>query len=125
MNVSLKFGLTSNYRLGISFTLTKNDISVSFNASLGKYYSIASSYSITWTNITRSLSIIFLCPLLSIYASLVFEFSISHLATALIAVACVYAPYLSPIAKSLYSKSSSAVQSIVKGLVYGMKLLLA
>ena len=105
---SVSVGLTKNYKAGVSFNFTKSSIGVSANLGMGAGYSLAFAYSLSWTNITRSLSLVYSAKNDGIYVSLDVEFKINHLATAAVAAACVYWPALSPVLYKLLAKSRTA-----------------
>ena len=105
---SVSAGLTKNYNAGISFNLTKSNIGVSLNLGMGAGYSLAFAYALSWTNITRSMSLVYSATNDGVYVSLDVEFQINHLATAAVAVACAYWPALSPVLYQLIAKSKAA-----------------
>ena len=105
---SVSVGLTKNYKAGVSFNFTKSSIGVSSNLGMGAGYSLAFAYSLSWTNITRSLSLVYSSKNDGVYVSLDVEFKINHLATAAVAAACVYWPALSPALYKLLAKSKTA-----------------
>ena len=101
-------GLTKNYKAGVSFNFTKSSIGISANLGMGAGYSLVFAYSLSWTNITRSMSLVYSSKNDGVYVSLDVEFKINHLATAAVAAACVYWPALSPVLYKLLAKSKSA-----------------
>ena len=105
---SVSAGLTKNYKAGISFNFTKKSIGVSANIGMGSGYSLAFAYTLSWTNITRSMSLVYAAKNDGVFVSFDVEFQINHLATAAVAVACVYWPALSPVLYKLLAKSRTA-----------------
>ena len=105
---SVSVGLTRNYKAGISFNFTKNSIGVSANLGMGAGYSLAFAYALSWTNVTRSMSLVYSAKNDGVYVSFDVEFQINHIATAAVAVACVYWPALSPVLYKLLAKSRTA-----------------
>ena len=87
---------------------TKNSIGVSANLGMGAGYSLAFAYALSWTNITRSISLVYASKNDGVYVSFDVEFQINHLATAAVAAACVYWPALSPVLYQLLAKSKAA-----------------
>ena len=100
--------MTKNYKAGISFNFTKQSIGVSANLGMGAGYSLAFAYSLSWTAITRSMSLVYSAQNDGVYVSLDVEFQINHLATAALAVACAYWPAISPALRALVAKSKTA-----------------
>ncbi len=105
---SVSVGLTKNYKAGVSFNFTKNSIGVSANLGMGAGYSLAFAYALSWTNITRSMSLVYASKNDGVYVSFDVEFQINHIATAAVAVACAYWPALSPVLYKLLAKSRTA-----------------
>ncbi len=108
---SVSVGLTKNYKAGISFNFTKNSLGVSANLGMGAGYSLAFAYALSWTNITRSMSLVYSAYNDGVYVSFDVEFQINHLATAAVAVACAYWSSLAPVLYKLVAKSKTAAVS--------------
>lgn len=106
MEISVSAGLAINYKTGISFNFTKNSIGIAKNDSLGKGYSISYAYTLKWTKIIRSISIVYCSRDVGLFVSLNLEVEISHIVTALVAIASVYMPQFAPILKPLALKSN-------------------
>lgn len=75
---------------------------------MGAGYSLAYSYVLSWSTITRSMSLVYSSKNDGVYVSFDVEFQINHLATAAVAAACIYWPALSPVLYKLLSKSKTA-----------------
>ena len=105
---SVSVGLTKNYKAGVSFNFTKSNIGISANLGMGAGYSLAFAYALSWTNITRSMSLVYSATNDGVYVSLDVELQINHLATAAVAVAAVYWPAISPVLYKLLTKSKTA-----------------
>jgi hypothetical protein len=120
--LSVSVGLTKNYTAGISFNFTKNNIGVSSNLGMGTGYSIAFAYALSWTNVTRSISLIYSATNDGVYVSLDVEFQINHLATAAVAVAAVYWPAIAPVLYQLLAKTPTAAIGAVSLLTPIVKL---
>ncbi len=108
IDLSISIGLAINYNAGISLNYTKDSLGVSLNNSLGNGYSICFAYTLTWTKIIRSISIVFCSENIGLYISLNLEFEINHIVTAALALACVYIPQFTPVLKQLVIKSNSS-----------------
>lgn len=104
---SVSFGMTKNYKAGISFNFTKQSIGVSANLGMGAGYSLAFAYALSWTYVTRSMSLVYSAKNDGVYVSFNVEFQINHLATLAVAAACVYWPALSPVLYKLLAKSKT------------------
>ena len=105
---SVSVGLTRNYKAGISFNFTKKSIGVSTNLGMGAGYSLAFAYALSWTNVTRSMSLVYSAKNDGVYVSLDVDFEINHIVTLAVAAACVYWPALSPVLYKLLTKSKTA-----------------
>ena len=89
---------------------------------MGAGYSLAYAYALSWTNVTRSMSLVYSATNDGVYVSLDVEFRINHLATAAVAVACVYWPSISPVLYQLLAKSKTAAISAISVLAPIVKL---
>lgn len=106
MELSVSVGLAINYKAGIAFNYTRKSIGVATNVGLGKGYSISYAYTLKWNKIIRSMSIVYCATDIGLFSSLNFDFEIRHIATAALAVACVYVPQMAPALSKLVVKSS-------------------
>lgn len=95
MTLSVSLGLTSNYKAWITLNYTRDSIGISSSTGLGKGYSISYSYTLKWNKIIRSVSLVYCAFNYGLFVSLNFGFEIRHIATAALAVACVYTPQFS------------------------------
>ncbi len=111
--IYISVGLTRNYKAGIAFNYSKSSVGVSYNTGLGKGYSIAYSYTLSWTNISRSMSLVYCSTNDGVYASMDVEFKINHLATAAAVAAAVYWPQISPVVTKMLIKSKSAAVTAI------------
>ena len=111
--IYISVGLTRNYKAGIAFNYSKSSVGVSYNTGLGKGYSIAYSYTLSWTNISRSMSLVYCSTNDGVYASMDVEFKINHLATAAAVAAAVYWPQISPVVAKMLIKSKSAAVTAI------------
>ena len=105
LELSISVGLAINYKAGISFNYTKSSIGVSTNVGLGKGYSICYAYKLKWNKIIRSMSIVYCATDIGLFVSLNLDFEIRHIATAALAVACVYVPQFAQVLPKLVLKS--------------------
>ena len=87
LSVSVGFvGLTRNYKAGISFNFTKKSIGGSANLGMVSGYSMAFAYTLSWTNVTRSMSLVYSAKNDGVCVSFDVEFQINHIATAAVAI---------------------------------------
>ncbi len=97
----------------MSFNYSKSSIGVSNNTGLGKGYSIAYSYTLSLTNISRSISLVYSSTNDGVYASMDIEFKINYLATAAAISVAAYWPQLLPIMTKMLIKSRSAAVTAI------------
>lgn len=69
---------------------------------------LAFAYALSWTNVTRSMSLVYSAKNDGVYVSLDVDFEINHIVTLAVAAACVYWPALSPVLYKLLAKSKTA-----------------
>lgn len=116
MTLSVSLGLTSNYKAGITLNYTRDSIGISSSTGLGKGYSISYSYTLKWNKIIRSVSLVYCALNYGLFVSLNFDFEIRHIATAALAVACVYAPQFSSVLPKLVTKSKTSSVVAIKSI---------
>ena len=116
MTLSVSLGLTSNYKAGITLNYTRDSIGISSSTGLGKGYSISYSYTLKWNKIIRSVSLVYCAFNYGLFVSLNFDFEIRHIATAALAVACVYAPQFSSVLPKLVTKSKTSSVVAIKSI---------
>ncbi len=116
MTLSVSLGLTSNYKVGITLNYTRDSIGISSSTGLGKGYSISYSYTLKWNKIIRSVSLVYCAFNYGLFVSLNFDFEIRHIATAALAVACVYAPQFSSVLPKLVTKSKTSSVVAIKSI---------
>ncbi len=116
MTLSVSLGLTSNYKAGITLNYTRDSIGISSSTGLGKGYSISYSYTLKWNKIVRSVSLVYCALNYGLFVSLNFDFEIRHIATAALAVVCVYAPQFSSVLPKLVTKSKTSSVVAIKSI---------
>ena len=109
LQLSISVGLTKNYRAGVAFNFSRDSIGVASNVSIcNSNFSIAYSYNVSWTKISKSMSLVYCSYNDGVFVSLNLEFQIHHIATAGLVAACYFAPQFIPALAQLLANSRSA-----------------